>query len=35
LLSRFDYFIYLWGLSCRDRIVVGFSTTCTNSSYHH
>jgi predicted membrane protein len=27
--------LYLWGIQDRDRMVVGFTTTCAISAYHH
>jgi hypothetical protein len=30
-----SFFILLRGRHCRDRMVVGFTTTCTIGVYHH
>ena len=27
--------MYIWGRRARDRMVVGFTTTCLISAYHH
>jgi len=40
LLSKLYWFLYselitIWGRHSRDRMVVGFTTTCAISAYHH
>jgi len=39
LLSLFDNYmlttVYMWGHRGRDHMVVGFTTTCVISAYHH